>query len=51
MNGCCDVCDKSDYLISIPLPNGYALYLCSKCAYDLRTEGDDDTNDGTLEDE
>ena len=47
---CCDMCERCDHLYSFKVPGRTTLYLCHKCKYELRTEGDDyDTNDGTLD--
>lgn len=55
MTGCCDMCERADYLYPFSVEGRNTLYLCHKCLYELRTEGDRypddfDTNDGTLED-
>jgi hypothetical protein len=57
MTGCCDLCEKADFLYPFKAKGWktiVTLYLCHKCLYELRTDRDRcldefDTNDGTLD--
>ena len=53
---CCDICERCDFLYPFAVEGRNTLYLCHKCLYELRTEGDrypDDfeTNDGIKDDD
>jgi len=53
MTGCCDICERCAELYPFGI-KGNILYLCPKCLYELRTEGerypdDFETLDGTLD--
>jgi hypothetical protein len=39
--GCCDLCERPDYLTAFRTKNGDTFYLCSACKHDLITEGDE----------
>ena len=52
MTGCCDICEKSGYLVAALIGMGRVLYICYDCFYlNPEEDGDDDfeTNDGTLD--
>ena len=40
MNGCCDMCERCDFLYQFAVEGRHTLYLCHKCLYELRTDGD-----------